>query len=157
MNYLFDNNLIILGIITGATIIIGYSIYTTIWSQSENNNNFNNVNTDIVTSIDDIETTSFDEIYSEIMSFDEIYSEILSENIPESISTVTTELTIHESIIEELCQFYSEELYNNVLDINDLTEIVNAFSNTELTSGSVNEIIRSMIETLIFHDIFNPF
>jgi hypothetical protein len=118
----------------------------------EDTTTFEDINSEIVTNhisenMSEIVTNHISENITETVI--NHISENITENITENINTVTTEPITHESLINELCEKYSEELSSNVLNIRDIIEIVNEFSVTDLPSSEVTELIISMIETII--------
>ena len=148
-NYLFDNSLTFYGIFAGAAVILGYSLYNSIWYNSGSNSTFDSINTDITTSLDDKEI-SFDDIET---WFDSFYLEYVAQTTPKSVSSGSG-LNIRELKLNEIIRLYSDEMFHHVISKRNLIDIIDSFSITELYSSNINGTILSIIENA---NHFGPF
>jgi hypothetical protein len=66
------------------------------------------------------------------------------------------ELNIHKSLqelkINEITQYYREELIEERVFMSDIFEIINSLSLTDLMSSDINDIIISMLESLMYYN-----
>jgi len=147
INYLFDNSLIFYGILASTTVFIGYSFYkyNSIWNNSRNTTEIDNINPDIIaTSFDDLDM-DFDNIES---WWDEFYAEYLEQTTPRS---VTSGLTMEEhklNKLNEIIDLYAEDMDYHSVSIDELKDIIDLFPIPELYTSDINEIILAIINHL---------
>jgi hypothetical protein len=59
--------------------------------------------------------------------------------------------SIQEAKFFEIRQLYRREMYNNVVTLRDLIDIVKDFTDTELISSNINETILFIIQNYDFN------
>ena len=126
-NYLFDSNLLFYGIFIGIAGILGYSLYNYIWDSSEST----------------ITTVPLLAISSNPIFLYHYHNMRVIQN-----SHMTS---IQEAKFFEIRQLYRREMYNNVVTLRDLIDIVKDFTDTELISSNINETILFIIQNYDFN------
>jgi len=149
LNSLFNNDLVFYSLFAGTVGFIGYKFASSIWNNSENNSDFDYLNTDLDTSSN-------------------VYSDLGIQTIPNSVSTGATVLPTppvnieivpnpdlveyalsHKSLvkskIQEINGLYGKEMFDYTITNADLTYIVNSYSITQLNSSGINEAILNIM------------
>jgi len=128
-NYLFNINLLYYGIFIGTVAILGYSLFKYILNSSGSNSTITTVRP-----ISLLEVA----ISSNPIFLYHIHNMRVIQN-----SQMTS---IQKTKFYEINELFGLEMYNNGVTLRELIDIVKDFTDTELISSNINEIILFVIQ-----------